>query len=361
MLNANRSFLVVLALAVVVGAPASGLAGCRAETGAASKAEAAPLTLRYGLAEPARHRPQTEITGSLDPVQSVQLGFDVPGRVQRLLVNRGDTVSKGQAVAVLDSSIAAAQADQAAAAVAGAEAQLVAGESGFERARRLKDAGAMSEQDWSTAQASVLAGRAGVQQARAAAAMARANLEHQTLKAPFAGVIQNGPDNAGIMTGGGTPLFLLDDISSLQIKGTAPEDTAGWLREGLDAIVFSATPGATVGVPAKVLRVLPSLDVATRRLPVEIRIEAPPGTLKAHGFARVVIDGGSDIDAWSVPRAALVARPDFCVFVAVDGAAAAPKRVPVTVLVEHGDSIIVRGDLTAGAQVVLDPPHTLEG
>ncbi|MSP55797.1 MAG: efflux RND transporter periplasmic adaptor subunit [Myxococcales bacterium] len=352
MLKANRSFLCVGALALAV-------AGCRAETGGASKAEAAPLRLRYGLAEAARHRPQTEITGSLDPVQSVHLGFDVPGRVERLLVNRGDIVSKGQAIAVLDSRIAVAQADQAAAAVAGAEAQLAAGEAGFDRARRLNEAGAISEQDWSAAQASVLAGRAGVQQARAALAMARANLEHQTLKAPFAGVIQDGPDNAGIMTGGGTPLFLLDDISSLQLKGTAPEDTAGWLHEGLNAVVYSATPGVAVGVPASVLRVLPSLDLATRRLPVEIRVEAPPGTLKAHGFARVVIDGGTDIDAWTVPRAALVARPDFCVFVAGDGVDGAPKRVPVTVLMERDDSIVVSGELTAGAQVVLDPPHTL--
>ncbi len=337
---------------------AAGTPGCKADPAVAGKADAATLTLRYGMAEPARHRPSTEITGSLDPVQSVQLGFDVPGRVQRLLVNRGDAVKAGQPIAVLDAGIAQAQYDQAAAAVAGAEAQVAGGEASFERAKKLKDAGALSEQDWSTTQASILAARAGVQQAKAAAAMAKANLDHQTLRAPFGGVIQNGPDNAGIMTGGGTPLFLLDDVSALQLKGTAPEDAATWLREGLDATVYPATPGATVGYPAKVLRVLPSLDVATRRLPVEIRIVDPPAALRAHGFARVVVQGASDVDGWKLPKAALVARPDFCVFVAT-GAGAAPKRVPVTVLDDQGDSIIVSGDLQLGAQVVLDPPHTL--
>jgi RND family efflux transporter MFP subunit len=220
------------------------ISGCAAEPSSVPKAEAAVATaaFRYGTAEPARHRPTTELTGSLDPVQSVRLGFDVPGRVQRLLVNRGDSVSAGQAIATLDTSIAQGQYEQAAAAVVGAEAQLTAGEANFARARTLKEAGAMSEQDWSNAESGIAAGRAGVEQARAAASVARANLQHHTLKAPFAGIIQDGPDNAGIMTGGGTPLFLLDDLSSLQIKGTAPEESASWMAEGLEAMVYPGTP-----------------------------------------------------------------------------------------------------------------------
>lgn len=336
------------------------LAGCAAEPAATPTAAAAVASLRYGTAEAVRHRPSTELTGTLDPVQSVRLGFDVPGRVQRLLVNRGDAVSAGQAIATLDTSIAQGQYDQAAAAVAAAEAQLVAGEANFARAKALHDAGAMSEQDWTTAEAGIAAGRAGVEQARAAASVARANLQHHTLKAPFAGVVQDGPDNPGIMTGGGTPLFLLDDLSALQLKGTAPEATAGWLTAGLEATVYPSTPGARDGYPATVARVLPSLDVATRRLPVEVRIEHPTAALKAHGFARVVVTGASDVDAWKVPRAALVARPDFCVFEAAS-AGATPTRVPVTVLEESGDSVVVTGALTAGASIVLDPPHTLTG
>ncbi len=91
------------------------LAACHPDPATTPAAEAAVSAgFRYGMAEPARHRPSTEFTGSLDPVQSVQLGFDVPGRVQRLLVARGDHVAAGQAIAVLDSSIAQAQSDQAA-------------------------------------------------------------------------------------------------------------------------------------------------------------------------------------------------------------------------------------------------------
>jgi len=113
------------------------VSGCAAEPSSVPKAEAAVATaaFRYGTAEAARHRPTTELTGSLDPVQSVRLGFDVPGRVQRLLVNRGDSVSAGQAIATLDTSIAQGQYEQAAAAVVGAEAQLTAGEANFARPR----------------------------------------------------------------------------------------------------------------------------------------------------------------------------------------------------------------------------------
>lgn len=335
------------------------LFACSKDPVAASAAQAASApVLRTATAEAVEWKPSEELTGSLEPIASVQLGFDVPGRIDAILVDRGATVKKGDPIARLDASVAQAQLAQAEAAHAGAAAQLAAGEAAFARVKTLKEAGGVSEQQYLDAEAGVRAGRAGVEQAAAAVRMARTNVGFHTLRAPIDGVVTNGPDNAGILVGAGTPLFLLEDLSVLQVKATAPE-TASWLKEGLDAIVLPGTPGLVGGTPAKVVRVIPSLDMATRRIPVEVRVESPPPSLKAHAFARVKVEAAEPVPAVAVPKGAVVARPDFSVLVQ---AGADVRRVPVEVLGYEAERTLVRGiGLDSGATVIVDPPNGLGG
>ncbi|MDP2315258.1 MAG: efflux RND transporter periplasmic adaptor subunit [Pseudomonadota bacterium] len=335
-----------------------GLLGCSGDPAvvpAAQAAVAAP-SLRTAVAEGVGYRPTTELTGSLEPIASVQLGFDVPGRIDAILVSRGGSVQKGEAIARLDATVARAQLAQAEAAHKGAAAQLAAGEAAFARVTTLNEAGGVSKQQFTDAEAGVLAGRAGVEQAAAAVQMARTNLGFHTLRAPIDGIVTNGPDNAGMLVGAGTPLFVVEDLSALQFKATAPE-SASWIRADLPALVLPGTPGAIGGAPAKVVRVIPSLDPATRRIPVEVRIDAPPPSVRAHAFARVRIEAGEDVAAVSVPKGAVVARPDFCVLV-TDGTT--PRKISVEVLGERDGNALVRGlGLDAGATVIVDPPNGL--
>lgn len=122
----------------------------------------------------------------------------------------------------------------------------------------------------------------------------------------------------------------------------------------MDVMLVGAAEGGPVG---KVVRVIPSLDPQTRRIPIEVLVPADP-SLTAHAFARARITSPTPVSAWKLPRAAVVARPDFSVFV-VTGPTATPSRVVVEVLEESGDDVIVRGALTDGALLVLNPPSTL--
>jgi RND family efflux transporter MFP subunit len=316
---------------------------------APSATTAAAPAVRTAPAKAVKHRPSVELTGTLAATASVQLGFDVPGRIEKLMVKRGQQVKKGAAIARLDDSMASAQYAQAKAAVSGAKAQLAAGEAALGRLEKLKAAGGISEQQWDDAVAAVTAGRAGVEQAEAATRLAKTHLDNHVLKAPIAGLVSNGPDNAGMMVGAGMPLFLIEDVTTLQVKATAPE-TASWIAEGDEASLL--LPGGET-VAAQVVRVIPSLDMATRRVPVEIVVENPPSTLRANAFARVKVTGAAEVDAYEIPAAALVARPDFCVYVQ-EGEAL--RRVPAEVLSREAATAVIRAELPASAEVVLDPP-----
>lgn len=333
------------------------LLACGSGSEPTPSATAASATLALTPIEATRYRPEIELTGSLDPAASVQLGFQVGGRLAALLVHRGDAVTAGQALARLEADLASAQLAQAEAAVEGAAAQLAAGEAAFQRATALHEARGMSDQQYQDAKAAVEAGRAGLEQARAAARLAKTNLRFQTLTSPIAGVVSGAPDNAGTVVGPGTPLFLIEDLSALQLKATAPE-TATWLSAGLTATVIS---GAGASASATVTRVLPALDPVTRRLPVELRVDAPPPAMRAHSFARATVQSATEVDAWQVPRTAVVARPEYAVFVVPAGApdSAEPARVPVSVISETTDRAILQGALQAGDRVVVEPPSTL--
>jgi len=334
------------------------LAGaCGREPAPTAATAATVATVRTAVVESAPWTPELTLDGTLEPVAAVQLGFDVPGRMDRLLVSRGARVQKGDAIATLDDAMARAQLAQAEAAVQGAEAQLAAGEASWARAQQLRTAGGLSDQQYKDAEAGILAGRAGVEQARAALALARTHVGNHTLRAPIAGTLTNGPDNAGMMIGAGTPLFFLEDLSALQLKGSVSEaDT--WVREGMPVTVYSGVPGSELSAPAVVVRVIPALDPITRRLPVEVRLEGAPVGLLAHGYARATIRAADAVSVSAVPTAAVVARPDFCVIVEEGGVY---TRVPVEVVGETGERSLVRGNLRTGAAVVLYPPSGLGG
>lgn len=332
------------------------LSACKSETAAPNEATAAvQAAIQVVHVEATTFTPTEELTGSLEPIASVQLGFDVPGRIEKLFVHRGDRVQKGQAIAQLDARMAAGQLDQAAAQISGAEAQLAAGEAGWTRMQTLHEAGSVSQQQYQEAEGQIKSARAGIAQAKAGLKLAQTYLSNHTLRAPIDGIVTNGPDNAGAMIGAGNPLFLIEDLSSLRVKANAPE-TATWIKEGLDAVVLSGIPGDPTVYPAKVTRVIPALDPATRRIPVEVEIPAP-ATLRAHGYARVRVSADTPVDAWTMPRAALVARPEFCVYVQ-EGTTY--KKVLVDVLSDADDKVVVRASLAAGAQVVLNPPNGLD-
>ncbi len=332
------------------------LLGCAGEPSAsAGAATDGPAIVTAGV-QSATWRPTVEITGSLDPVASVQVGFDLPGRIDRIITARGAIVAAGDPLASLDRAISSAQLAQADAGVAAAAAGAEAAEKAWTRIEAVGNA--VSDQQRTEVNAALAGARAQLDQARAAHRMARTQLAYHTLKAPIAGLVTSAPDNAGALVGAGSPLFVIEDLSALRLKGTAPE-TETWLTAGLDVMIYPGTPGATQGYPARVDLVIPSLDPATRRVPVEIRVDQPPTALKAHGFGRAVITAAEEETVWSVPRGALVARPDFSVLVLPEGTDE-PRRVPVTVL-QQGDQILVRGELSADDRVVVNPPHGYGG
>jgi multidrug efflux pump subunit AcrA (membrane-fusion protein) len=104
--------------------------------------------------------------------------------------------------------------------------------------------------------------------------------------------------------------------------------------------------------------VVPAVDAATNRVPVEIAVPNDDGRFLAGAFARAELPRGAEREAFRVPSAALVQRAGgFAVWVA--GGDGKARTLPVRRLGEDGDHAVVLpegGVWPEGLRVIEAPP-----
>ena len=147
--------------------------------GCSSEAEPAPEPPRVALVEPLQAaEPKAEalrFSGVVQSVTSTQLSFEVAGRIERILVDEGTRVRRGQPLAQLDRTDYRLQLREA-------EARLRQLEADLARKRTLLAEGIL-------APAAIEALQANTVTARVARDSAQRDLDHSTLNAPFDGVV----------------------------------------------------------------------------------------------------------------------------------------------------------------------------
>ncbi|HSR42779.1 MAG TPA: efflux RND transporter periplasmic adaptor subunit [Longimicrobiales bacterium] len=262
----------------------------RAIVGAGALLLAAAGAGAWWLARPGADGGGIVASGTVEATEA-DVGFEIPGRLRRLPVREGDRVAAGDLLGALDTSELDAAVAEAEAGVASARSALREMELGgrpeevsraravlraaerraedaardLERARRLFDGGAISQEALERAETaltvaeadrdqardglalvregprpeSVEAQRARVRQAEAALARARARLADAEVTAPFDGVVAIRHREAGETVSPGTPLITLRDLGDRWIRIYVREDAIGRVSLGQEAEILS--------------------------------------------------------------------------------------------------------------------------
>ncbi|HSQ96180.1 MAG TPA: efflux RND transporter periplasmic adaptor subunit [Croceibacterium sp.] len=223
-------------------------------------------------------------TGNLRPTNQVQVGSEVSGRIDRVLVDVNDRVARGQVLAqintdVIDDQIRQAQADlnSARAAVAQAGATIDVDTAQLARLQevyRLSGGKVPSKTELEAAQANVKRDRASVASAQAGVARAQAvlsssmtNRDRAVIRSPVSGVVLARQVEPGqtVAASFNTPtMFVLaEDLSAMQLRVNVDEADVGQIRPGQKAtFTVDAYPGRAF--PASVERIdLASTNTAT--------------------------------------------------------------------------------------------------
>jgi membrane fusion protein (multidrug efflux system) len=328
---------------IAIFLPSAGVAAllvafaARAKPAAPAAVAAAPAVSLAKVSQ-VKTTPSEQITGALEPARQLRMAFETPGRLARILVKKGAAVSQGQLIAQLDTEMADAQVAQAEAAVKSAEAQTAMATDTEKRQTQLGVSGAVSEQQLRNSAQTALGAAAQLQAAKAQLAQMRVLRKRHDLRAPFAGVLIDAPDQAGTTVAIGSALFTLEQLDTLVLKLTVSDAARAALKAGAHLPV-SAVSGSARSEGAYVRLVLPSADASTRRVPVEVVVPNQDGRFTAHTLARATLPLGAAGDALSVPSSALSSQGGDHVYIVENNEL---KRVAVDVLDRGASQIVLR-------------------
>ncbi|HYY52215.1 MAG TPA: efflux RND transporter periplasmic adaptor subunit [Myxococcales bacterium] len=355
----NRKTVIYSAVAVLVVAAAVALsARAKTRTGVAVSANgAAPSPVTVTDVKSVKSAPREEITGALNPAKELKVGFEVAGRLARILVKKGADVAEGQLIAQLDPELADAQVKQAEAAVSAAEAQSAIASDLASRNAELAKTNTISESQLRNTTSSAAAAAAQLQAAKAQLAQARANRRRHDVRAPFAGVLIDAPDQIGATVASGTTLFTLEQLDPLVLKLTVSDNARALLKVGTRVQVDAVGGGASTN-EAWVRTVIPSADSSTRRIPVEIVVPNDDSRFTAHTLGRAVLTLGAAEEVQSAPSSALSSQGGDHVYALVSGQV---RKVPVQVIDRGAQEVVFKASQPVEKVVDYPAPDLQDG
>jgi cobalt-zinc-cadmium efflux system membrane fusion protein len=234
--------------------------------------------------------------------RTVRIYTPFSGRVERILVQPGEKVGKGQPLVV----IASPEFGQSQADAKRAESDYGLAEKNLARVRELEQHGVAARKDLQAAEADYGRSQSELERARKKLALygktGNGIDQTYTLSSPIAGVVVEKTINPGQelrpdqMTANAPPLFVITDPASLWVQLDAAEKDLGLLRPG-KTVVVHAPAYRDEKFPAKVTAVSDFLDPATRTIKARALLDNSGRKLKGEMYvtADVSTDGEAEL------------------------------------------------------------------
>jgi len=380
----------------ILFALAVGLGGCSSnsnaeEVGAKPDATASAVVVKT---IPLIHEKRAQVIrldGTLEPFRQANLSPLVSGHVKEVKVERGDEVTKGDPLIVLQAGKLRLAASSAAARARAQREQIVLDERGrlvlenvpsvaaaqadrdqakdeVERMGPLRDSGAIDERSYLRASKALEASEARLESAKrqaasslatyrslsADAARLREDADDGVLRAPFDGAVMKRSVEVGEYVGPQQTVVELVDTTKLRLELPIPERLAASVKVGQPVAV--EVDGTGQELKGEIAFVAAAIDMKQRTLTVEAVIDNADGKVRAGHFAhaRIELDGVEamvEVPATAVTERAGVQR----VYQVKDGRA---RAIIVQVAERRGDRILLRAEgLPESGDLVSDIPN----
>ena len=283
-----------------------------------------------------------EYTATVEAEVKNNIAPSSPVRIDRIFVEVGDRVSKGQKLVSMD----AANLKQI-------KYQLDNQQIEFKRIDELYKVGGASKSEWDTAKMNLDIRETSYKNL----------LENTSLLSPINGVVTARNYDNGDMYSGGEPVLVVEQITPVKLYINVSEGYFTKVKKGAPVSVKVDVYGDEE-FEGKISLVYPTIDPATRTFPVEIQLVNRDQRVRPGMFARVNIDFGN-VNRVVVPDQAVVKRSgsgDRFVYVYKDGKVSfnqvqlgrhIDKTYELISGVENGAEVVIAGQsrLKDGASV----------
>ncbi len=175
-------------------------------------------------------------TGTLEATNTVVVGTQVSGVIEKLYVDFNSVVKKGQLIAELDKSTLQSSLENAEADLERIEANFEYQESCLERNKALFDKDLLAKSDYDLVLYNYKTSKAEVKSAKANLERAQRNLSYASIYSPIDGVVLNRAVEEGqtVASSMNTPeLFtIVNDLSTMQVEADVDEADIGMVKTG---------------------------------------------------------------------------------------------------------------------------------
>ena len=322
----------VLWITALIAAVAAGVYYYRADVGAAPPQLVLAAVTRGDIVS------TVDATGTLQTVNTVEVGTQVSGTISALGADFNDTVKRGQVVATLDQAIFLSQIQQVEAQVIRLRAekektrvQLLDAETKLKRAKRLDEAQLTPVSDLETAEvatqlakASLDAAEAQLSQTEAALAQAKVNLSYTVIHSPVDGIVISRNVDVGQTVSAGlqapTLFVIARSLDTLELAASVAESDVGRVQAD-QAVTFTvdAYPQRTFTGTVKQVRLKPTVVQNVVSYTTIIEVPNPGGQLKPGMTATLSIEVERADNVLRVPASAIRFKPSDEVLAAFGG------------------------------------------
>ena len=303
-------------------------------------AEKAPIRVKTEVVSTSGSQTGQTYVGIVEEREGTAVSFTSMGVVKRVLVTEGQSVSKGQLIAVMDDT-------QARNLLTGAEAQMTQANDALERYKLLHDNGSLPEVQWVEIQSKVA-------QAKSQFEIAKKNLADCKLTAPVSGVIGKKLVGAGETAMPSQAVVTILDITSVKVKVAIPEaEISGITASTPSTLNVEAAQAVVSG--GKIEKGVQA-DALTHTYEIKINVQNGdrkllPGMVASVQFVAVP---QQQTEQAMLPVTAVQKRADGTLFVWTVAKDSTAHRTTVTTGNTQGNSIAISGGIESGMRIVAE-------
>ncbi len=288
-----------------------------------------------------------------------RLAFRVAGKMVKRLVDSGQTVKVGQALAQIDPQDLQLGQQAAQAALAAAKVNLELSEAEFRRYKELRDQGFISGMELERREATLKAARAQMEQVRAQAGVQVNQASYAVLTADAPGVITGVDAEPGAVVSAGTPVLRLAHDGPRDAVFNVPEDRVSAVRAllGKKGALRMRLWGDDRLLPVTVREIAAAADPVTRTFTVKADVGNAP--VRLGQTATVLIDGQALDNVVRLPLAAVFELQGKSQVWLLDRSSMTVQPQAIQVAGADGNEVVVGAGLQAGQVVVTAGVHAL--
>lgn len=301
------------------------------------------------------------IQGTVD----VEIRPQVSGNLDRVLVDEGAYVTKGQALFKINERPYREQLNNALASLHAAEAAYINAQLEVDKLTPLVQNKVVSDYQLKSAKASQKIAAANIEQAKANAASAKINLGYTTITAPVNGYIGRLPKKQGSLVSASdiealTTLsdvnevyayFSLSETDFIKFKSQYAGNSIGDKIKNLPPVTLLLADNSAYPQTGKIDMVDGQFDKTTGAITVRAKFSNPHKTLRSGNTGKIRLGMEHD-DAILVPQSATVEMQDK-VFVFTVNKENKVTKMPITVIGKSGVNYLIKDGVKAGDQIVL--------